>query len=529
MFKFLSIFLFYLIIAACGGGSGSSNPQISASSDRSAAKPTNANNANPHANLTWNGPGMCVDCHQKEAIENHSSVHYQWSGATPNMTNSTTGGKNAGAMNAYCINIAGNWGGCGKCHTGYGAKPESIATDQQLRNIDCLLCHQENYIRKKDPATGLYIPDTALMKISMDAAVQTLQKTPTRKACLQCHATAGGGDGVKRGDLALAHASTTDKLYDIHMATTGANLSCTQCHTTKQHKIAGRGSDLRPNDSVAAMTCSTTSCHSSKVSGTSGHSDSAINSHMGRVACQSCHIRTYAKNASDTAATEATEVFRDWSQPHLNTTTNQYHPLMQMQNDLTPRYLFWNKKSWGYNLFDPASIDAVTGNYAVSRPQGGINDQASKLYPFKYKTALQPLDTQRNRLIALDTAVYFRTGNMADSIVSGLKNMGYDQADPYKMVTTDEYLALNHEVGAKNNALSCNDCHGATARMNLKTMGYALKGAESSVCVQCHEREQNPGFTKVHKIHVTEKKVDCLLCHSFSRPERKLNTALQRD
>jgi len=34
-------------------------------------------------------------------------------------------------------------------------------------------------------------------------------------------------------------------------------------------------------------------------------------------------------------------------------------------------------------------IDPATGAYAMSRPEGGINDADSMLYPFKYKTAKQ--------------------------------------------------------------------------------------------------------------------------------------------
>ena len=67
-------------------------------------------------------------------------------------------------------------------------------------------------------------------------------------------------------------------------------------------------------------------------------------------------------------------------------------------------------------------------------------------------------------------------------------------------------------------ALSCNQCHGSTAtQMNLKNMGYVLKGAESSVCSQCHERESNPGFTSVHSRHVRGEGIDCSRCHNFTR------------
>ncbi len=137
----------------------------------------------------------------------------------------------------------------------------------QLENIDCLICHQDDYKRKK--VNGTFVPDTGLMTISIDQAAQTVHR-PTRQTCLQCHAKGGGGDNYKRGDMALAHGVTADRNFDVHMATTGANLACQACHTTEQHHIAGRGSDLRQTDLDREMNC--TKCHTNKAS-TTGHTN----------------------------------------------------------------------------------------------------------------------------------------------------------------------------------------------------------------------------------------------------------------
>ncbi len=146
-------------------------------------------------------------------------------------------GKLNTALNSYCISILGNWNACGTCHVGLGAKPEATATPSQLQNIDCLICHQKDYKRKKD-TTGFFVPDTANMAVTMDQAVQTVHK-PVRANCVQCHAKGGGGDNNKRGDMALAHATTTDRNFDVHMSSTGANLTCQQCHTTEQSPDRG--------------------------------------------------------------------------------------------------------------------------------------------------------------------------------------------------------------------------------------------------------------------------------------------------
>lgn len=480
----------------------------------------------PHGSiLSWRGTSTCLKCHQTEGEEVFSSVHYQWLGETPYMTSGPEiQGKLDIGVNSYCINTTGNWNGCGACHTGLGDRPSPIMSTNQLENIDCLICHQDQYKRKK--VDGKFIPDTDAMLVSMKEAAQTVH-LPTRQGCLQCHATGGGGDNFKRGDMALAHGATSDSSYDVHMASTGANLTCQSCHTTEQHRMAGRGSDLRTTDLDVAMTC--ISCHENK-STPQGHSTPAVGNHVARVACQSCHIPLYAKNASDTAATEMTETHRDWQLPHL-TASGVIHPTPTMEGNLIPRYRWWNGTSSSYLLYDQANIDPPTGNIPTSRPIGSITD--GKIYPFKYKTAYQPLNSDTNQLIALDTSVYFASGDYDAAIQSGLINMGADVASTVTWTTTDTFQLITHEVAPSNDALSCGNCHGNGSRMDLTgELGYTLKGPENQLCTQCHEKkdgEDGPIYRWIHEEHVDEENIDCSLCHTFSRPERGLNTSITKE
>jgi len=498
-----------------------------------------------HASLTWTGDYMiCQRCHAAEANEVLGSVHYQMKGSAAEMVNGQaqqgkiiqrdgSGNIIAGtsAMNAYCVNVLGNWGGCSGCHVGLGAEP----TATNSSNIDCLMCHQKNYKRIK--INGLFQPDTANMCIDMNTAVRTVHK-PKRDNCLQCHAVGGGGDNFKRGDMALAHKSTTDTTFDRHMATTGGNLVCQDCHTTTQHRIAGRGTDLRPLDSTTAVNCSTSACHPTKLN-SSGHATTGVNKHVGRVACQSCHIPKYAKNASDTPATEATETHRDWTVPEWNTAKNRWEPTGTKANNLTPKYLHWDGTSWGYNLKDPAVFDSKTGAYQVSRPQGGINDADSKLYPFKYKTAKQAYAGSLNMLIAIDTSKYWAMpvppyaptqADISATVAAGLMNMGYSATTPFSWVTTDEYQLITHEVPtASNNVLACTQCHinSTATQMKLQTdLGYGLKKPTSDLCNDCHGLQSYTSsyssFTSIHSRHVDSQRYDCSRCHNFSRPERGL-------
>lgn len=492
----------------------------------SVATPAAGQTVGAHAGLRWSGNGTCLPCHGAEAREVHASSHYQWEGLAPDsLDGPAMQGKKRSAVNSYCVNILGNWTGCSNCHVGRGKMPTATATSTQLKNIDCLVCHQEAYKRKRSAKSGLFVPDTAAMTISMDQAVRTVHR-PTRATCLQCHAKGGGGDNYKRGDLAMAQVATTDRTFDVHMATTGANLRCQDCHAVSAHRIAGRGSDLRQTDHDVAMSCSTSACHPTKASG--GHGSSALNLHVQRVACQTCHVGPLsARNAADTAATEATEVHRDWSRPHL-TPSGAWHPLPTMANNIKPVYRFWNSKNDHYNFLEIAGTDPVTSHYNTSRPLGSIDDTttASKLYPFKYKTALQPYATTRATLVTLDTSKYFAGLGLTAAVESGLVNMGFTAADPWTMVTSETYQLLTHEIAPKSASLICASCHGsAPTQMNLPALGYTLKGPRSTVCTQCHGREDdNLNWQQVHDKHVKDKKYDCSFCHAFTRPERGLRT-----
>ncbi len=479
--------------------------------------------------MEWNGTATCLACHMEEARQVFDSSHYQWLGETPYMTNGPDlQGKLDLGVNSYCINITGNWNGCGACHVGLGLRPEPVESLGQLANIDCLICHQEEYKRKK--VDGLFVPDEANMTISMVRVAQTVHM-PTRDTCLPCHAKGGGGDNFKRGDIAMAHGNTSDSNFDVHMATSGADLSCQECHITSKHRMAGRGSDLRPTDLDVAMNCY--SCHDKNGKGNGMHDSDTVNRHLARVSCQSCHIPTFAKNAADTVADEKTEIHRDWQKPHL-TASGAIHPTPTMAGDQIPRYGWWNGTSSSYLLFDPAVADPLTGNIPTSRPEGTVDGEA-KLYPFKYKTALQPMVLKsvavpEDQLIALDTSVYFSRGgtdpDVSPSVRSGLANMGYQENSPYEWVVTDTMQLITHEVPSASQALRCNACHNNSSRMDLVgSLGYALKGSRADVCTQCHgeeDGEDDPEYLWIHEEHVEDEGFDCSWCHGFSRPERGL-------
>lgn len=514
--------LMLIVLWGCSGGgsadaedgSASLAAEIAGSEEDSSG---NLSGSGPHDGLTYAGyPGNCLGCHAEEANEMLNTTHYQWLGDAPDMVNGAglAQGKLTNAVNSYCINIEGNWPVCGSCHAGRGLRPDDAGA--ALENIDCLMCHNADYAsqrkRQPDGLMGVADPD--------DAWVRNVHK-PNRSNCLACHAKAGGGDGVKRGDFSLATASNTDPGFDVHMNAHGADLACQSCHVFDNHKVIGKGSDLRPTDDTtrgAEISCLT--CHSDKGDPT-GHQTAKVNDHVARVSCQTCHIPTYAK--------VATETHRDWRTHDdgspADGSAHPGHPLTEKMADLTPVYRFWNRASDNALLGDDASrtYNADTDTWPTSVPLGDVTD--GKLYPFKYKTAMQPKTVADDRLIALNTYEYLKgSGNVVTAIEQGLTSMGYPVHEPYEWVLTDTHQMLNHGISPATEALRCGDCHGNGARMDLQgDIGFHLKADKSSVCSQCHGPEDDEGFQKIHDEHVNDKKIDCSRCHIFTRPERNLN------
>lgn len=497
----------------CADPGCSTNPACQASS----CTPT----VPQHAGLTYAGyPSNCLGCHDAKATEVLGSVHYKWAGPTPDMLNQpgTTQGKISNAVNSYCINILGDWPACGACHAGRGKNPASFPSDKA--NVDCLMCHNAAYamarIRLADGSMGVSTPN--------DCYVQEVTK-PTRTNCLKCHANAGGGDAVKRGDLSMATITNTDANFDVHMDADNAatNLSCQSCHTFVGHKVTGKGSDLRPTDYASEVACTT--CHTTK-GNSNGHATAAVNRHQQRVACQSCHVPTYAK--------VATETHRDWRYKHdgrdattcTSTDPCPGHPHADKAANLTPELRFWNRKSDNALLGEIAQIASDTGLFQTSRPDGDINGPlGNKLYPFKYKTAAQPLVHGGNcdgKLLALDTFVYLKgTGNVNDAVNSGLANQGCTNVGSIEWVTTDTFGLLNHGVPTSA-TITCTQCHPSgnldpTTDSKLDKVGYKLKGPASQICSQCHREKSPRGQDSMHGHLNKGSGIDCYFCHTFTR------------
>ena len=491
---------------------------------------------------------MCLTCHSGQGTAVVNSLHGMMPTLSPNVTNATGFSQKLAEINTFCSypNPDMAAAACLNCHPTLGKFENLAATD-----IDCLQCHNDSYKRRFTPEPdsakwvnvvdwmGLsktYVPAykkadgyfqiefnwAAMPGITALDLVRGVKK-PTTTTCLSCHAKAGGSDWAKRGDIGLNSATAT-AAQDVHLASVangGAGLSCTSCHVPANHKIPGRGIDLRPTETgVAVKTC--VSCHLGKDT-TSGHSTSAVNRHVGRVACQACHIPQFGKGG-------ATEMSRNWTLPVWNAAlcngqgawAGEESKLSNVSADLA----FFNGTSYVYQIGQVLNrVDPVTGFTMLAEANGGITDAlgVSKLVPIKRhqsKMAVMNSGTDTGKVIPFDVVWQFMTGFSDQAAERGKTFAGYSGTHEWKWVEAE--MAINHGVGPAT-TVACANCHG-TSIINtsidskLDKLGYKTPKPTSDLCNDCHGSETNTSFVSLHDKHVRSEGYNCNRCHSFSRP-----------
>ena len=456
----------------------------------------------------YEGSKSCLPCHPKQVNDVIHSDHYTWQSKPVNLIDAA--GKpwpadkpvgKLGGLNDFCITPDINFlgiltnkngvdvnGGCGQCHIGMGARPDKIDEEKDKENVDCLLCHADYTKYNRNLKAVVYgqdgkfyfLPNTAVIDIAyikkanvsgmvdITAALKTITKTPDNKNCLQCHAYAGGGNNNKRGDLESTHMTDPAKV-DVHM---GNGVKCISCHKTENHKIAGRGVDLRTNELNYNVRCE--NCHTASVH--KGPLGATLNNHVKSIDCTTCHITEYA-------ITISTDIFRDWSEAEYSAAKALYEPKIERGQNLKPVYLWWNGISYGQQTDVPAVFNK-DNKYAPNKttkpdyvtlfaPVGSINDPKAKIYPFRYHYAKLPLDPVTGKFFPAKAGYVFMTGDVLGGFTKGYKEwFGVDLVSPVKWVYAERYMGLYHEVKPASQALSCTNCHSNRGILDWKALGY---------------------------------------------------------
>lgn len=222
---------------------------------------------------------------------------------------------------------------------------------------------------------------------------------------------------------------------DFHLAKEGANFSCINCHADENHKIAGRGIDLRQTETP---TTSCQECHTE-----SPHSNATLNRHaQGQVSCQVCHIREYAKGG-------ATELARDWRTPVWNPAfcsgQGGFVGEEIKASNQKPEYVWFDGTSYVYNIGEQITPDD-RGVLAMAKAHGSPFDGRSSIFPIKRHFSIMPLH-ESGKIVPPSIMWMFMTGDFDLAVRKGMEEQG--MTGNYSLVEADAEMLITHGVDPK--------------------------------------------------------------------------------
>ena len=298
-------------------------------------------------------------------------------------------------------------GKCGSCHIGASwsaSKPEP----------ECIKCHE--------------------------GSIDTGLAAPTVAKCMTCHSK----DTSKRGDL-------FDDSHDVHIAT---GMNCQSCHPRlsdaeyseySDHQIAKGTVIDTSEDTVEGSMDTCADCHGLTPHRHNVAHGGMLDKHCDEVACEVCHTglrpgsalesRTWAKFTAAGAAGKPVTVWRD------------------------PNWLPDHK--W-------YSSEDVEGHLPILGHTDMKEDPGAKIYAFNPVTVTWFIRT--SNLLKLDDSIVVADVKAAangDSETTVAEMQAYDgdgdgNADypTATLVTEDMNFQISHSVTAKEDAFTCDDCHG---------------------------------------------------------------------
>ncbi len=421
----------------------------------------------------------CLSCHRAEGEALLKTSHWKWRGPSPytiGHEKRTDLGKHSNTINNFCINLNGNWPRCTSCHIGYGWKDADFDF-KDMSKIDCLVCHDTTGTYKKAPAgAGFPKKDVDLVKVAKHVG------RPSRATCgMNCHFRGGGGPGVKHGELGPTLLMGTSQ-NDVHMGVDrkGMNFKCQDCHKTRNHMISGRSISIPASE--GDLSCEY--CHTDRPHIGADPVDHHLNRHTKHVACQTCHIPLYAKNAP-------TKIYWDWStagqdrkvekDPYDMPTYHKKKGSFKWKQSAKPRYFWYNGTVKRYVLGDRINEKGVT---ELTKPVGSPADPASRIYPFKIHSGKQISDAVYKYLITPKLyGGFWKHWDWDKAARDGMAAAGLKYSGEYEFVDTVMYWGLTHEVLPKEEALSCAHCHRSLSK--------------APYCGRCHQEAPGQDFKKL--------------------------------
>ncbi len=440
----------------------------------------------------------CLSCHTETGRQFIKNIHWTWTYKDPE-TGQTLGKRYL--VNNFCTNARGNEGMCAECHPSYGYKNDHFDFKDQTK-IDCLVCHDSTDTYYRLPPTKGNAACAILSESKGQIDLNNVARhvgLPKRRNCGSCHFYGGGGDNVKHGDLSSV-LNDPPKSVDVHMAKDGLNLSCTACHVTKNHVWTGSRYAVHAKDTKgtgkAGLRRYVTTCESCH--GTYPHNNLSLrglklNSHVDKVACETCHIPTFARGGV------ATKTDWDWSTAGRTKNGKGYTIEGYAQGNGEKRETYWSIKgtfkyaenvvpyyAWfdgqmHYTTID-TRFDPSKQPIEINHFKGSYSDPKSRIWPFKRMHTKQQYDKVNDTLVythlwGADKAAFWGNFNMRKAIEYGMKEFHKPYSGQFGFIETYSYWPITHMVAPKKDALACGECHAREGRLK-NVGGFYLPGRD---------------------------------------------------
>lgn len=449
----------------------------------------------------YKGPQTCEQCHPGMIEQVQQTVHYKFESSVPeNYLFDEEGNPREINRSGKLWKLCGfpttmpqfNWmgslkdspdtphidkpGGCGRCHIGIGMKPftavgKTEVQDNEASNVDCLVCHAQNYSRKFYVATQNGEPElnasgsaTVLAVPKVDgvinwsvqlAAAQSVGRT-SADTCNRCHASAGGGKvSLDNMEYSFKRGSIYSPEMDVHAK---AGKSCSYCHSAGQHKTQRpANNDIYAYDNlVDHQMC--TDCHTEEP-----HGDDMIgrmyNQHVDAISCTGCH-----------ATSVGGAVYKDFADviaPDPSDPLGLYDVRVDQSGDDFQLEFGW------FNGQVQGEIE----------PRGSRGD--GKIYPYKRTWFNQPVDADGHP-VPVKWGIIFLKGDVPAAANSGRDlyaamysdELAKETGIPVVSGAFDHYsehscvFSISHGI-TKDQALTCKCCHNPNPILNFAALGYS--------------------------------------------------------
>jgi len=460
----------------------------------------------------------CLSCHNTGPEQLHGTIHFTWTWPPASPGGDGAGEAAAHGMrhvsNAFLLSTPSNLDACTSCHIG-GTRFDDPAmfdpSGEPVAPVDCLSCHEPtgqwtiaNF--HEDGAACSMCHDERLRgdtpEVEDFAAAARSAGPSTRASCGACHFDADGGQGVKHGDL---NADLVDPpaTLDVHMAAApdGAGFTCSTCHTTTDHLIAGSRytggpgqSPARPALAGAAASCQ--GCHTGEPHDQLA-SGARLDRHIDRVACETCHIPEIARGET------ATRILWDWStvgelgrdrQPMVRKDKNDRITYSTEKGDLRTAGEFRPTLIWsngGLSLRRPGDVlpaprtaiaeadgargerwgdglDSIVADFAgtpwIASYTGDASDAEARIAPVKVMHSVIPVDAEDNSLLAVmfsgrsGDALWNRF-DWENAAEAGMEAAGLPFSGEVGFAGVRQMIPVNHMVAPADRATGCESCH----------------------------------------------------------------------